>query len=117
MKEQLIGEYVRSIREKQEVSLRQFAGMIGKTPTFVSRFERGDDVSPSEETLRTMARVLKIDADALVFRANKVPADLSDIVRNEPVGMTALLRSAQNLTHEDLKKLTEQIQKKTKPKD
>jgi transcriptional regulator with XRE-family HTH domain len=111
------GQVVREAREKKGISLRQFAGRIGKTPTFVSRFERDDDISPSEETLQTMARVLEIDADDLIFRARKMPADVSRIVQKEPVGMMALLRSAQNLSAEELKDLTENIQNKTKRKE
>lgn len=116
-KELSVGEYVREIRERQELSLRQFAGLISKTPTFVSRFERGDDISPSEETLQTMARVLRIDADDLIFRANKVPADLPKIVQKHPVQMAALLRTAQNLTTEQLQKLTDQAKRQTNKKD
>ncbi len=108
------GEYVREIRNEQRISLRQFAIKIKKTPTFVSRFERGDDMVPSVETLRTIAEVLGIDVDDLIFRANRVPDDLSKIVQKEPVGMTALLRTAQSLTPEQLKQLTEYAEKQTK---
>jgi transcriptional regulator with XRE-family HTH domain len=108
-----IGEYVREVRESLGISLRQFAVQIGKTPTFVSRFERDDDVAPSEETLQTIAKALHIDADNLVFRANKVPADLPKIVQQQPVAMAALLRTAQNLTPDQLQKLTEYARKQT----
>jgi transcriptional regulator with XRE-family HTH domain len=107
------GQYVRSVREDKGISLRKFAQMIGKTPTFVSRFERDDNMPPAEATLKTMATALEIDADNLIFRSDKVPADLPKIMQKQPVAMTALLRTAQNLTAEELNELTEQARKKT----
>lgn len=116
-KKQYAGAYVREIREGQKISLRQFALKIGKTPTFVSRFERGDEhMSPSAETLKVIADVLGIDADDLIFRANKVPADLPKIMQSH-AGMAALLRTAQNLTQEELQALTEQARKKVDHED
>lgn len=108
-----IGQYVRQVREARGFSLRAFAQMIGKTPTFVSRFERDDDMKPSEETLHVIANALEVDADDLIFRANKVPADLPQIVQKHPAAMAALLRTAQNLSEKELKAITEQIRKKT----
>jgi len=107
----LIGDYVRQVRTERGLSLRAFAQKIGKTPTFVSRFERNDDVMPSEETLRVMAGVLGIDADDLIFRADKVPADLPQIVQRQPAAMAALLRTAQNLSADELNRLTAEIQR------
>lgn len=110
-----IGQYVRQVRESRGFSLRAFAQMIGKTPTFVSRFERDDDMKPSEETLRTMAGILEIDVDDLIFRANKMPADLPKIVQKHPAAIAALLRTVQNMSEKELKAITEFM--RNKPED
>lgn len=111
------GAYVRQIRKEQRMSLRQLAKSIDVSATFVSRFERGEkDAVPSVENLKKMADVLGIDADDLIFRAKKMPTDLPEIVQSH-TGMAALLRTAQGLTEDQLRELTEQARKEAKKKE
>jgi transcriptional regulator with XRE-family HTH domain len=57
--EQRVGELVRELRSRQEVSLRTLAGRAGFSPSFVSQVERGQ-ASPSIASLERLAHALGV---------------------------------------------------------
>lgn len=58
-----------------------------------------------------MAQILGENADEWIALAGRVPDDLEGIIQKEPIGMPALLREANGLTAEQLRKLAEQAKK------
>ncbi len=54
-----IGEKVRKIRKKKNISQEELAWKIGKSPNFIGLIERGKK-RPSIETLRKISRVLNV---------------------------------------------------------
>jgi len=54
-----IGEKVRKIRKKKNISQEELAWKIGKSPNFIGLIERGKK-RPSIETLREISRVLGV---------------------------------------------------------
>ena len=63
-----LGEIIRRQRELTEMSMRQFAGMVGISNPYMSQIERGLR-EPSEKVLADIARNLDLSAEALYEQA------------------------------------------------
>jgi transcriptional regulator with XRE-family HTH domain len=67
-----LGEIIRQQRELAELSMRQFADLAGISNPYLSQIERGLR-APSEQVLDSIAKTLKISADALYEQAGMTP--------------------------------------------
>jgi transcriptional regulator with XRE-family HTH domain len=105
------GALVRREREAKEIGLREMAKMIGVSPTYLSKIERDEFKAPAEDKVRAIAQIIECDADDLLARAGRVAADLSDIIKQHPRELAALLRTTKGLTAEDMAKLARQAQR------
>lgn len=89
-------EFGKFIKERRNsslgVSLRIFAAMVGISPTYLSKIERGEFPPPGEEKIVKMACLLSIDSDVLLAMAGKVATDLQDIIKSDPYRFSAMLR-------------------------
>lgn len=104
------GDLLRATRVAKGYSLRKFAEMADMSPTYLSQVEQGKvERPPTAERVRTMAELLGQNADEWTALAGRVADDLTDIIKNEPQAMPALLRAAKGLTAEELRKLTDHI--------
>ncbi|HWC86298.1 MAG TPA: helix-turn-helix transcriptional regulator [Solirubrobacteraceae bacterium] len=63
-----LGEFIRRQRELSEVSMRQFADLVGISNPYLSQIERGLR-APSEQVLQAIADALKVSADTLYEQA------------------------------------------------
>ena len=68
-----LGEIIRRQRELTEMSMRQFAGMVGISNPYMSQIERGLR-DPSEKVLEEIARNLDVTAEALYEEAGMTGA-------------------------------------------
>ncbi len=66
-----LGEIIRRQRELSELSMRQFAAMVGISNPYLSQIERGLR-RPSERVMENIARSLRISADALYEQAGAI---------------------------------------------
>jgi transcriptional regulator with XRE-family HTH domain len=73
-----IGPYIRKRRDELDLSLREFARKLDRSPAFISDIELGRR-HPSDEVLAQMAHVLKVKLEEL--RAMDVRAPIDDIKR------------------------------------
>ena len=105
------GAFIRREREAREIGLRQMAKRIQVSPTYLSKVERAQAPSPVEDKVRAIAAILQCDPDALVAMAGRVPADLAAIIRRRPVEMSALLRTANGLSAEDVARMAHGAQR------
>jgi transcriptional regulator with XRE-family HTH domain len=83
-----LGEFIRRQRELSEVSMRQFAELVGISNPYLSQIERGLR-APSEQVLQSIADALEVSADTLydqagVPRANDGPAKVVQAIREDP---------------------------------
>ena len=78
-----LGEFIRSTRMAQDISLREFARRIGKSPAFVTELECDDMPSVSEETLKKVAEQLKVDEARLFVLAERTPRELAPETETE----------------------------------
>jgi transcriptional regulator with XRE-family HTH domain len=71
-----LGELIRTTRQAQDLSLREFARRIGKSPAFVTELECEEFPSVSEDTLKRVADELRLDEGRLFVLAERTPKDL-----------------------------------------
>jgi HTH-type transcriptional regulator, competence development regulator len=112
--ERKFGETIRAAREQKEIGLRRFADLIGISPTYLSKVERGEFAPPAEDKIIAIARELGLDQDEMLALAGKVATDLSEIIQEHPREMASFLRTARDLSPEDLRRLTQEIQERKK---
>nr|MBA3326325.1 helix-turn-helix domain-containing protein [Paracoccaceae bacterium] len=105
------GAFVRREREAREIGLREMAKKIGVSPTYLSKVERDEFTPPTEDKVRSIAQIIGCDPDKLLAMAGRVPSDLADIIKRHPVEMSALLRTANGLSAEDLARLSREAVK------
>jgi transcriptional regulator with XRE-family HTH domain len=87
------------------------AKKIGVSPTYSSKVERDEVPPPAEDKVSAVAKILDRDPDELLALAGKVSSDLSDIIRERPRELAALLRTTKGLTAEDVARLAREAQK------
>ena len=96
-----LGGIIRRQREFTELSMRQFADMVGVSNPYMSQIERGLR-APSEKVLADIARNLDVSADALYEQAG-----MSDAPEDETVGVRAAIREDKRLNARQRRALLE----------
>ena len=96
-----LGEFLRIQREElkkedKSYSLRQVAQRIRVEPSYLSKVERGENVSLSEEKLILLAKDLGQDPDVVLALSGRVSSDLQEVIRKRPVLFARLLRELKN---------------------
>ena len=104
------GAFIRSIREGREFGLREMAKKIGVSPTYLSKVERDEFPPPAEDKVCKIAEIFAIDVDELMALAGKVSSDLSDIIKEHPRELAALLRTTKGMTADDVAKLAREAE-------
>lgn len=113
-KRETYGELTRRVREEKEFGLREFAKMIGVSPTYLSQVERGELPPPAEGRVVKTAELLDLDKDELLALAGRVATDLEDIIREKPKGAADLLRHVKDMSAKQLSDLVKKLDKGTK---
>src|SRR5580658_10357044 len=83
-----LGEFIRRQRELSEVSMRQFAEVVGISNPYLSQIERGLR-APSEQVVQSIAEALGVSADTLydyagVPREKDGPSKVVLAIREDP---------------------------------
>jgi HTH-type transcriptional regulator, competence development regulator len=105
------GGFVRRQREAREIGLREMAKKVGVSPTYLSKVERDEFPPPAEDKVRRIAAIIGCDVDELLARAGRVSSDLSEIIKQHPREMAALLRTTKGFTAGDLTRLAREARK------
>lgn len=82
MSDPTLGEYIRRQREFHELSMRQFAEMVGISNPYLSQIEHGHR-EPSKRVLEAMARSLELSAEHLYEQAGLRSADTPDAEQSD----------------------------------
>ena len=96
-----LGGIIRRQRELTELSMRQFAEMVGVSNPYMSQIERGLR-APSEKVLAEIARNLDVSADALYEQAG-----MSDPPEDETGGVRGAIGEDRRLTPRQRRALIE----------
>lgn len=115
-KAETFGQTLRRLREDAQISLRSFAKMVERTPTYISKIERDELAPPAEDVIKEIARILKQDEDDMIALAGRVPSDLPEIIKGQPKEMALMLRSAKKLTPAQLQEINQSIARMAKKK-
>ena len=65
-----LGEFIRRQRELHEMSMRQFADLVGISNPYMSQIERGLR-EPSERVIEAIAKSLDVSAETLYERSDR----------------------------------------------
>lgn len=109
MAQETFGSFVRGHREEKGLGLREMAGMIGVSPTYLSKVERDQFDPPAEDKVIAIAEVLSVDRDELLALAGKVATDVTDAVKRRPKQLSAFLRTTQDMSDDELDKLMKKL--------
>jgi transcriptional regulator with XRE-family HTH domain len=83
-----LGDFIRRQRELSEVSMRQFAELVGISNPYLSQIERGLR-APSEQVVQSIADALQVSADTLYEQAgvrgdDETPSAVIEAIRIDP---------------------------------
>lgn len=77
------GDRIRVGRARKDLTLRQAAERIGRSPSYLSDIEHGRRTA-SEEVARQLASLLDLDVDDLLASAGRLPEEVADYLRATP---------------------------------
>ena len=69
MEESNFGQFLKSLREKQRLSLREAEKESGVSNAYITQMEKGDRPAPSPDILKKLARAYNITVRELLLRA------------------------------------------------
>jgi HTH-type transcriptional regulator, competence development regulator len=100
------GETIRQLRIAQDLGLRETAGKIGISPTYLSRIERGKESPPKPEVIKALAKVLVADPDVLFRLCPSTDPDIVALLKERPKLMDLIrLVMHANLSDEQLERV------------
>lgn len=108
------GNFIRQQRNnlhktERKYSLRQVANRIGIQPSYLSRIERGEQLSLSEEKAIALAADLKIDPDVMLAMAGKVSKEIQEIIKKRPQLFTELIRNLKELPDNAIVRIVREV--------
>jgi transcriptional regulator with XRE-family HTH domain len=110
----ILGKYIREKREKllkgdKKFSLRQVSQRIGIEPSYLSKIERGQEVSLSEEKIILLSIEINEDPDVLLALSGKVSSDIQEIIRKRPQLFTQLIRELKGLPDQAVLRIVREV--------
>ncbi len=106
------GETIRDLRVAQDLGLRETAGLVGISPAYLSRIERGKERPPRPEVIKALAKTLAADPDVLFRLSSSTDPDIVDYLHENPDAMHLLryLKDA-GFTPQSIKQLLDTAEK------
>ena len=84
------GAVIRDLRKAQDVGLRETAGKVGISPTYLSRIERGKESPPRPEVIKALAKELAADVDMLFRLSSSTDPEMAHFLNIEPEAVKLL---------------------------
>jgi transcriptional regulator with XRE-family HTH domain len=105
-----LGETIRRLRKDNKLTQAQLAEAIGVDESYISKIETGRlSYTPSEDTLRLLAQVLKADSLELLSLAQKTPEELQSVVGSASAREFFELVRERRLESDDWEDLTQML--------
>jgi Response regulators consisting of a CheY-like receiver domain and a winged-helix DNA-binding domain len=100
-----LGDRIRKKRlalqaEDKSMSQRQVSLRIGIEPSYLSKIEKGQPVTLSEEKLVALAEILGEDPDYLLALGGKISHDVQNIIKTRPMLFARLVREMKDMPDE-----------------
>jgi HTH-type transcriptional regulator, competence development regulator len=77
------GKVLRQLRAMRGLGIKKLAPELGVSYSYLSKLEN-NEVGPSEDMIGRVARYFDYDQNRLLLSAGKVPADVLEILQNNP---------------------------------
>jgi len=110
-----LGEYIRNLRNKRDMGVRELGRAVDVSGVHISSIEK-DKNTASPELLRKIAVVLLTDVDKLLSMADQVDPEVIDVIKDSPAAVPSFLRSAKGLTKAQWAELEKAAQQMTSKK-
>ncbi|MBC9786580.1 helix-turn-helix domain-containing protein [Heliobacterium chlorum] len=78
-----VGEYLRGLREKHELTLTELGKKVGVSAAYLSELERGFK-TPSDKLIMELAVLYEIDIEDLFNRFGKISATATTVLEKNP---------------------------------
>ena len=91
------GETIRDLRIAQNLGLRETASIIGISPAYLSRIERGKESPPKPDTIKSLAKVLAADPDVLFRLSSSTDPEVVDYLHEQPEAMELVRYLKENM--------------------
>lgn len=91
------GSMIRQRRVERDIGLRELSRRVGISPAYLSKVETDQFPPPSEGKLVAIANELRLDPDAVLAQAGRIPADVIEAIKRHPIEMARLVRTAGQL--------------------
>ncbi len=108
-----LGLLISKERKAKNLSLRDFAGMVGLSHVAISHIEKGK-VEAKKDTLLNIAHVLEYDIDTMLGKASKLDDDIENLIYEKSDTVPLFLRTAKNLSKEQWREITEKVKEMKK---
>ena len=110
-----LGEYIRNLRNKRDIGVRELGRKADVSGVHISSIEK-DKTTPSPALLRKIAVILNTDVHKLQAMAKQVDPDVIDVIKRSPSAVPSFLRSAKGLTKAQWQELEKTALKMSKKK-
>ena len=94
--------------------LREFAGVVGISPSYLSQIEKDQVDPPANEHIEIIAELLEEDSSELVFLAGRLTDELKQLVANQPNEIKQLIMATKRLRAEQVQDLTDHAKRMRK---
>ena len=93
MEKNPFGLWLKNERIKKGLSLRAFCKIVGKSPAYISKIERGLFPPPSEKTIINIAELFGENKDLVLASAGKISIEIIEILLDNPDMLERLRRN------------------------
>jgi HTH-type transcriptional regulator, competence development regulator len=98
------GKRIHELRRERGLTQRQVAAELRIDFTYLSKLENDRGEPPGEELVRRLAELFEVDAEELLAKAGKIPAELRERAHGD-LQFATLLRTLPNLTPDELQRV------------
>ncbi|MEX2547287.1 MAG: helix-turn-helix transcriptional regulator [Chloroflexota bacterium] len=86
-----LGQRIKKERLARGMTQRDLADAVGITVPYMSKIEAGKE-TPTDEKIKKIAEVLRLNPDELILAAGRMPADVMDRLAADPTKGLEFLR-------------------------
>jgi len=108
------GTYLRQRRVDEGFGLREFAGLVGISPSYLSQIEQEQVDPPANEHITIIAQKLSEDRSEMMALAGRLSDELHEVVVRQPAEIRELLLAAKRLTPEQVSGFAKEMRKRSK---
>ena len=91
------GIFLREARKKSDMDVTSLSRVLGLTPDYFYKIERGYSPIPATERLIQIAAALGIDREEMLEEANRIEPDILEIIRDKQSEILSIIKLLRGL--------------------